>query len=162
MALGPWALGPGPGPFAKLLNEFVSQRSYFLLASLNYLMNLFLGEAIIYFRIICVLFSIVFRRLFRVFRRLFSEFRRFHEHEKEPQRPYDHFRGSSASVALLCVTKQRIPFLQKHLLLGVDDGDDDGDDGGDGRISSHLHPPIPSHPGMKYPVRANPSLRPST
>ena len=35
------ALGPGPGPFAKLLNEFVSQRSYFLLASLNYLMNLF-------------------------------------------------------------------------------------------------------------------------
>ena len=31
----------GPGPFAKLLNEFVSQRSYFLLASLNYLMNLF-------------------------------------------------------------------------------------------------------------------------
>ena len=39
--------GPGPraralGP-AKLLNEFVSQRSYFLLASLNYLMNLFLG-----------------------------------------------------------------------------------------------------------------------
>ena len=49
-ALGPWAgptgpwaraQGPGPGPFAKLLNEFVSQRSYFLLASLNYLMNLF-------------------------------------------------------------------------------------------------------------------------
>ena len=40
---GPWARaqGPGPGPFAKLLNEFVSQRSYFLLASLNYLMNLF-------------------------------------------------------------------------------------------------------------------------
>ena len=39
----PWARaqGPGPGPFAKLLNEFVSQRSYFLLASLNYLMNLF-------------------------------------------------------------------------------------------------------------------------
>ena len=34
-------VGPGPGPFAKLLNEFVSQRSYFLLASLNYLMNLF-------------------------------------------------------------------------------------------------------------------------
>ena len=24
----------GPGPFAKLLNEFVSQRSYFLLAEL--------------------------------------------------------------------------------------------------------------------------------
>ena len=42
------ALGPGPGPFAKLLNEFVSQRSYFLLASLNYLMNLFLGGAISY------------------------------------------------------------------------------------------------------------------
>ena len=39
----PWARaqGPGPVPFAKLLNEFVSQRSYFLLASLNYLMNLF-------------------------------------------------------------------------------------------------------------------------
>ena len=33
--------GKGAGPFAKLLNEFVSQRSYFLLASLNYLMNLF-------------------------------------------------------------------------------------------------------------------------
>ena len=49
MGLGPGpgpALGPGPGPFAKLLNEFVSQRSYFLLASLNYLMNLFLGGAI--------------------------------------------------------------------------------------------------------------------
>ena len=45
MALGPWALGPGLGPFAKLLNEFVSQRSYFLLASLSYLMNLFLGGA---------------------------------------------------------------------------------------------------------------------
>ena len=29
---GPLALGPGPGPFAKLLNEFVSRRSYFLLA----------------------------------------------------------------------------------------------------------------------------------
>ena len=27
-------MGPGPGPFAKLLNEFVSQRSYFLLAEL--------------------------------------------------------------------------------------------------------------------------------
>ena len=40
------ALGPGPGPFAKLLNELVAQRSYFLLASLNYLMNLFLGGAI--------------------------------------------------------------------------------------------------------------------
>ena len=38
--------GPGPGPFAKLLNEFVSQRSCFLLASLNYLMNFFLGGAI--------------------------------------------------------------------------------------------------------------------
>ena len=38
--------GKGPGPFANLLNEFVSQRSYFLLASLNYLMNLFLGGAI--------------------------------------------------------------------------------------------------------------------
>ena len=33
---------------AKLSNEFVSQRSYFLLASLNYLMNLFLGGAISY------------------------------------------------------------------------------------------------------------------
>ena len=40
------ALGPGPGPFAKLLKNCVSQRSYFLLASLNYLMNLFLGGAI--------------------------------------------------------------------------------------------------------------------
>ena len=39
-------MGPGPGPFAKLLNEFVSQRSYFLLASLNYLTHLFLGGAI--------------------------------------------------------------------------------------------------------------------
>ena len=29
----------------ELLNEFVSQRSYFLLASLNYLMNSFLGGA---------------------------------------------------------------------------------------------------------------------
>ena len=29
-----------------ILNEFVSQRSYFLLASLNYLMNLFLGVGI--------------------------------------------------------------------------------------------------------------------
>ena len=53
---GPWALsaarplsgppsarprGPRPGPFAKLLNEFVSQRSYFLLASLNYLRHAF-------------------------------------------------------------------------------------------------------------------------
>ena len=36
--------GPmGPGPFAKLLNECVSQRSYFLSASLNSSMNLFLG-----------------------------------------------------------------------------------------------------------------------
>ena len=35
------ALGPGPGPFSKLLYEFVSQRSYFLLASLKHLMNLF-------------------------------------------------------------------------------------------------------------------------
>ena len=25
--------------------------------------------------------------------------------------------------------------------------------------SKDLHPPIPSHPGMKYPVRASPSLR---
>ena len=49
MGLGPGpgpALGPGPGPFVKLLNEFVSQRSHFLLASLNDLMNLFLGGAI--------------------------------------------------------------------------------------------------------------------
>ena len=34
-----------PISFAKLLNEF---RSYFLLALLNYLMNLFLGGAISY------------------------------------------------------------------------------------------------------------------
>ena len=33
-ARGARGLGPGPGPFAKLLNEFVSQRSYFLLAEL--------------------------------------------------------------------------------------------------------------------------------
>ena len=26
-------------------------------------------------------------------------------------------------------------------------------------FSEDLHPPIPSHPGMKYPVRAPPSLR---
>ena len=26
-------------------------------------------------------------------------------------------------------------------------------------FSEDLHPPIPSHPGMKYPVRASPSLR---
>ena len=26
-------------------------------------------------------------------------------------------------------------------------------------FSKDLHPPIPSHPGMKYPVQASPSLR---
>ena len=26
-------------------------------------------------------------------------------------------------------------------------------------FAEDLHPPIPSHPGMKYPVRASPSLR---
>ena len=35
----------------------------------------------------------------------------------------------------------------------------DGGGGGGGRISSNLQPPFPSHPGMKYPVWAPPSLR---
>ena len=37
--------------------------------------------------------------------------------------------------------------------------DGGGDDGGDGRISSQVKPPIPSRPGMKYPVRTKPSLQ---
>ena len=40
-----------------------------------------------------------------------------------------------------------------------DGGGDGGGGGDDGRISSNLQPPFPSHPGMKYPVRAKPSLR---
>ena len=40
-----------------------------------------------------------------------------------------------------------------------DDGGDGGGDGGDGRISGWVQAPSPSHPGIKYPVRANPSLR---
>ena len=39
------------------------------------------------------------------------------------------------------------------------DGDDGGGDGG--RISSNLHPPFPSRPGITYPVRA-PALTPTT
>ena len=41
---------------------------------------------------------------------------------------------------------------------GGDGGDDDGGDGGDGggRISGRVQAPIPSHPGIKYPVRAPP------
>ena len=33
-------------------------------------------------------------------------------------------------------------------------GDGDDDDGDNGRISGRVQAPIPSHPGIKYPVRA--------
>ena len=43
-------------------------------------------------------------------------------------------------------------------ILGVG-GDDGGDDDGGGRISWQPSAPIPSRTGMKYPVRATPSLQ---
>ena len=38
-------------------------------------------------------------------------FGRSYEDEKDAGRPYDHFRGGIAPRSLLCVRKQRIPFL---------------------------------------------------
>ena len=43
--------------------------------------------------------------------------------------------------------------MTKYCRYLTNDGDDD--DGG-GRISGRVQAPIPSHPGIKYPVRAPP------
>jgi hypothetical protein len=38
-------------------------------------------------------------------------------------------------------------------------GEEEEEEEEEEEFSEDLHPPIPSHPGMKYPVRASPSLR---
>ena len=81
----------------------------------------------------------------------------FYENKKEFWRNCGHFGGSSASVSLLCVRIERIWLLSNYLIFG--DGGDDGDGDGDGdggRISGRAQAPIPSHPGITYPVRAPP------
>ena len=98
MGLGPGpgpALGPGPGPFAKLLNEFVSQRSYFLLASLNYLMNLFPRRSYFLLAISMGPTSLYPDKPSPKNDPFFWYI------EKEPQRPYDQNGGSIAPRSLI-------------------------------------------------------------
>ena len=83
---------------------------------------------------------------------IFNQNHRFHENKKDSRRNNDQFPGGLASVSLLCVRIERIWLLSNNLIF--DDGGD-GDDG-DGRISGRAQAPIPSHPGIKYPVRAPP------
>ena len=76
----------------------------------------------------------------------------FYENIKVPYRNSLQYAEARTSRSLLCVRKRRETIITKHSLLG------------EGRavaeeFSEDLHPPIPSHPGMKYPVRASPSLR---
>ena len=89
------AQGLGPGPFAKLLNEFVSQRSYFLLASLNYLMNLFPRRS--YF----LLASSMGPTFLYPEKNPPENDPIFWYIEQEPQRPYDHNGGSIAPSSLI-------------------------------------------------------------
>ena len=79
----------------------------------------------------------------------------------EIPRIYEHTKRTASAVASIwrsqkihssCVTKQRKPISPKTLLLGMDDGDD----GGGGRILRPGPGPIPSHPGIKYPVPGPP------
>ena len=39
--------------------------------------------------------------------------------KKDARRPYDHFGGGIAPRSLLCVRKQRFPFLKKDIILSV-------------------------------------------
>ena len=78
---------------------------------------------------------------------------RIYENRTEPWRCYESIATSSASRSLLRIRKQRETIITKHPLWGEGDGDDDG------RIFQRPPPPIPSHPGMKYTVRASSSLR---
>ena len=95
--------------------------------------------------------------LFEVYLGMFLRNPSFFENKKEPQRNCEQFPGSSASRSLICVRKRRKTLITKHpLSVGDDDG---GDGGGDGRISWPPPAPIPSRPGIQYPVRAYPSLR---
>ena len=132
----------GPGPFAKLLNEFVSQRSYFLLASLNYLMNLFPRRSYFLLAISMGPTSLYPDKPSPKNDPFFWYI------EKEPQRPYDQNGGSIAPRSLIFD-----PFVnetvsqQTHVLGG-------GGDGG-GRISRPSQTPS-HHAGITYPVRVPP------
>ena len=43
----------------------------------------------------------------------------FFGNKKDARRPYDHFGGGIAPRSLLCVRKQRFPFLKKDIILSV-------------------------------------------
>ena len=105
--------GPGPGPFAKLLNEFVSQRSYFLLASLNYLMNLFPRRSYLLLAISMGPTSLYPDKPSPKNDPFFWYI------EKEPQRPYNQNGGSIAPRSLIfdLIAKETVD--QKTHILGV-------------------------------------------
>ena len=102
--------------------------------------------------------DLYFLRSFLKYLKISDEIPRTYENKKEPPRPQLSYGEARKFIALLCVTKQRIPFSPKTLLWGAD-GDGGGGGGDGGRISSNLQPPFPSHPGITYPVRA-PALTP--
>ena len=103
--------GPGPGPFAKLLNEFVSQRSYFLLASLNYLMNLFPRRSYFLLAISMGPTSLYPDKPSPKNDPFFWYI------EKEPQRPYDQNGGSIAPRSLIFdpIAKETV-YQKTHIL----------------------------------------------
>ena len=92
----------------------------------------------------------------------FSEMPRFlltkyliYESIKVPQQNSLHYGEARTFRALLCVRKQRKMIITKHPLLGwaaaaVATAEE---------FPGNLHPPIPSHPGMKYPVRHPPHFK---
>ena len=71
---------------------------------------------------------------------------RFHENQKEPQRYYESIPTSSASRSLICVRKRRKEIITKHPLLGWATATMVAAE----EFPGILHPPIPSHPGIKY------------
>ena len=107
------ALGPGPGPFAKLLNEFVSQRSFFLLASLNYLMNLFPRRSYFLLAISMGPTSLYPDKPSPKNDPFFWYI------EKEPQRPYDQNGGSIAPRSLIFDPFAKETVSQKTRILGA-------------------------------------------
>ena len=75
-----------------------------------------------------------------------------YENIKIPYQNSLHYGEARTFRALLCVRKQRKNIITKHLILGWATTAAAAAE----EFPGNLHPTIPSHPGMKYPIQHPP------